>query len=782
MPQATCSTFNDVARFLLDHDVNITDFIVRAIEGRFQPHEVALQAISEQLCHPQSLNRVASTSLATQKTREVMARIARNISAHELIDEMAGLIEKASGYHYNASHMTAEKILEFSREEIAMDLKDRCPHLWHLVQLLLNTPAAQSATRYLTECMDYLTELCLDSPGTSDDTNSEDLVDVTPIPVVRRTQGDKAHIHQSELSIVRGVSVISTLMQSSNARCNRLPTLVGLFTHSTHTPEKVVELLAHAGLSISPSSVNNMVLSISKNAITALKKGPSDQVKAVAFDNLDINFKTETPTVDYQGNMAHITTGAIVPVQGATHEDMRVSEQIWAKEDINPNNPPDSCVKPTHKNFVPLLAPMALPPDHPQSLESRMAWHVRKFLLLESVDTLQAKTKEKLRTNLGLPAVDLKRAAPVVKLEQQPVEAMPIDIGSNHGNVTAVENLMRQAGIDDAYLEEHVVLMHADLGAGDKVFHAKKSRSIEETPKNRLQYAQFIPGFFHIEMAIVNALWRIYLKHQDTSSGKPLDPHSIFYLCGLTRPREIKKLATGPDHRMTHHTVYYTLVALIVEAWSAAVKAKHGISLREWEPQWDEVVEMSREVVRNYVADLKFSPTHQVSSHSAGNTPDMANDTTKLFCRDTLLWVIVRHAARHGDVGCLEDVLSFWVLIWKHTGKHKYAEHITRFLLNLQKIWPTGFANIVRKNWLVNPTGKIGGFRGMDWVIELNNLMHKVIHAGGSSNRTLVNILKESPLIEIYRHLYEVIEKTFNMTKSTLHHPEPQMNNTLAML
>jgi hypothetical protein len=351
---------------------------------------------------------------------------------------------------------------------------------------------------------------------------------------------------------------------------------------------------------------------------------------------------------------------------------------------------------------------------------------------------------------------------------------MNISVGNNSGNAAAIEGLLRQGGINDSMLEEHVVLIHGDLGTGEKIWHLQISRSIEETAKNRLQYAIWIPGFFHIEMAMTDTLWRNYLKHQDPGSGKPLDPCSIFHLCGLTRPRETKKLATGPDHRMTHHTVYYTLIALIVEAWSQTVQAKHNVSLCEWVPDWDEFVEMSHEVVKSYVADLVFKPSHQVSAEGS----DMVSDATKLFTRDTLLWVVVRH----GDIGCLEDLLPLWVCIWKHSGKHKYAEHITQFLLNLQQIWPKSFADIVRMNWLANPTGTVGGFRGVDWVVERNNLMHKVVHAGGGSNRTLKNVIKESPLIVVYQQIHEVIEQSFNLTKSTLRHPPPPMAKTLAML
>lgn len=555
--------------------------------------------------------------------------------------------------------------------------------------------------------------------------------------------------------------------------CNQLQTLVGLFAHSTHTPEKVIDLLAHAGLSIAPSSINNMVKSMSQHALEHLKDPfltePDGEQEPVSFgfDNLDIKFPTDNPTIDYHGHLAHITTGILLPVRGAKIEDMRVSKEIWMKADNNPERDPlEPVMKITHKNLMALMKPASVPPEHPFSLQSRMAWHIRKFLLLECVDTLPSAVKDKLRSKLGLP--EAKLSIPVAKMTQRPAQAMNVSVGNNAGNAVAIEKLLKQAGVNDSKLDEHVVLVHGDLGTGEKIRNLQNSRRIEKTPQRRLQYTVWVPGFFHIEMAMTDTIWRIYLRHQDPDSGKPMDPRSIFHLCGLTRPRETKKLATGPDHRMTHHTVYYTLVALIIEAWSLAVQGKYGVPLHEWHPKWEEVVEMSHEVVRTYVADLVFKPSHQ----SRSGASDMVNDASKLFARDTLLWVVTRHAARYGDVGCLEDVLPIWICIWKHAGKHKYAEHITRFLLNIQKTWPTKLAQIIRMNWLVNPRGIPGGFRGVDWVIERNNLMHKVIHAGGGSNRTLDNIIKESPLILVYQQVYDVVEASFNLTKSTTYTDE----------
>jgi hypothetical protein len=146
------------------------------------------------------------------------------------------------------------------------------------------------------------------------------------------------------------------MMQSSNAQCNALQTMVSLFAHATNTPERVVELLAHAGLAISPSSIINMIDTLSRDAVHTLKKQLPILMSAIAYDNLDINFKTEQPTAEYSGKLAHITTGTFMPLQCATTDDLKVSEEIWKKSNLNPNRDPlEPLVGPTHPNLMSLM-------------------------------------------------------------------------------------------------------------------------------------------------------------------------------------------------------------------------------------------------------------------------------------------------------------------------------------------------------------------------------------------------------------------------------------------
>ena len=85
-------------------------------------------------------------------------------------------------------------------------------------------------------------------------------------------------------------------------------------------------------------------------------------------------------------------------------------------------------------------------------------------------------------------------------------------------------------------------------------------------------------------------------------------------------------------------------------------------------------------------------------------------------------------------------------------------------------------------NWLVNPTGKEDGFRGVDWLVELNNLYTKVIYGGSGSNYTLKRVLEESILIDLYRQCHVSVENGFFLLHRTIRHSPPDMTKTLVKL
>ena len=88
--------------------------------------------------------------------------------------------------------------------------------------------------------------------------------------------------------------------------------------------------------------------------------------------------------------------------------------------------------------------------------------------------------------------------------------------------------------------------------------------------------------------------------------------------------------------------------------------------------------------------------------------------------------MLLAQALNARAVGLMKDLLWIWVLMFHACGKHKYAVHISKFLQDLHDTYPTRLSHMIEMHWLCNPTGTPGGFRGIDWWVELNNLYTKV--------------------------------------------------------
>ncbi|KAG1825586.1 uncharacterized protein BJ212DRAFT_1294993 [Suillus subaureus] len=84
--------------------------------------------------------------------------------------------------------------------------------------------------------------------------------------------------------------------------------LLGIFFHSMGVPQKVIDVLAHVGLSISITSIHNAVHLMSKEIAANIKQGIQSLKVSFAYDNFDINFKTSEPTIGH-----HLTFVSTIP-------------------------------------------------------------------------------------------------------------------------------------------------------------------------------------------------------------------------------------------------------------------------------------------------------------------------------------------------------------------------------------------------------------------------------------------------------------------------------------
>ncbi|KIK59954.1 hypothetical protein GYMLUDRAFT_168640, partial [Collybiopsis luxurians FD-317 M1] len=81
--------------------------------------------------------------------------------------------------------------------------------------------------------------------------------------------------------------ILAILGHSTNHHFNSLQCIVGLFLESRQAPEIIVELVAHMGVSVSNSSLCNMIRSLHIKARNRLKTLP---LTNKIYDNYDIDF------------------------------------------------------------------------------------------------------------------------------------------------------------------------------------------------------------------------------------------------------------------------------------------------------------------------------------------------------------------------------------------------------------------------------------------------------------------------------------------------------------
>ncbi|TBU25966.1 hypothetical protein BD311DRAFT_604917, partial [Dichomitus squalens] len=470
-----------------------------------------------------------------------------------------------------------------------------------------------------------------------------------------------------ELWSLRTVVILSILMQSRDPRCNALQSTMGIFLHSCNAPEKLTKVLSRMGISISLSSIHRAVHSLSRRSCQDIQLLGRSLLNSYALDNFDVLLKVLIHTTDgAQGGLVHLTSAALFQLQQVTLEDLRCSKLVWERSDLNPHatNPPA----------------LNLPTDP------------------DPVDPI-----------------------PLTKTHYLPLRAMDINQSTVAGNLRALSDMYKQAGVGDprnqfegepplADIAEYITIVFGDLGTYERFMSALRRRSVERTPYDRCQSVAFGIGYFHVKMAATDTVWRLVVNPTNARQ----DDTSFMKTAGELRPNESSRLVSGATFRQQHELIGHVGILLRLDAWRTEVKRRNPSikSLEAWaetKPSLAEIEDVAEALVRDYVEgeglDL-FALAAQ-----AEDTRDQIRENTMRLQNYLLLYEELSYAMNAGDIGRLESLLALWIPLFRAAGKHKYGNYTLRFMHDLFQVYPEGLRQAIRMNILVNPTGQPHEFR-----------------------------------------------------------------------
>ncbi|KIJ34133.1 hypothetical protein M422DRAFT_52124 [Sphaerobolus stellatus SS14] len=490
----------------------------------------------------------------------------------------------------------------------------------------------------------------------------------------------------------------------------------------------------------------------------------------VAYDNFDVGLQTAAPTISKDSQFLHAASGTLLPLNhGVTHNSRRVSPEVYSKAGLDLNNPNQE-IKLSFRSLLPLphqIAPLPrlprlpdAPPAPPRPVHSPIRnlhthlqdWHVLNILIMKSGYFDAYKKK------LGSP--EEVNCIPVTKTTQIPLRSMEVNQSTIEGNAEIESSILKQCGLGEYALPKDlkasqvnfnslVVLTHGDLGTLERLLSLIKSRCLENTEERRL--------------------------HQ-----------GCFSYVGILRPKQTGKFASNPGFRLMHNVIHDITHAAMLDCWhiEAGERNPRVKSLEEFaasKPTWEMLQEMAHSIVDKYIASPSFSRKRMGKDDTQR---DKQFKNSLLRNRDFLDYIELCHSMNWGDVGKVEAILIPFIFLFQGCGKYKYAQAMIRFLGSLQHVYTPELRNshAIQMNWLVNPTGKPGCFRAVDWVVELNNLYTKVIYGGHFSNRTLKLMIKQSTLIEIFWATHTIVEDWLHLMHHTRQHSPSDMHLTLQRL
>ena len=374
-------------------------------------------------------------------------------------------------------------------------------------------------------------------------------------------------------------------------QCNAMQCKNAFYLASSRASKSVQEWAAHAGLSVSPKSIKNIQNSLVKTQRSQNMELGHTRVLNLAYDNCDFRFGVGQPTDLNEHTFESITTSVFLnPNSQVLPEHLEYTEMVWAHHHNNPDatSPyPEmaSC------NVVPTSTAI-------QNLMKHCQWHIKAVFMEEYLPGMQL--------NLGQPPSIFKLSPE--KMMYSTAKAVYAKASTIDGNIEALMSLLEQSGIIDVgTYEKYMILVHGDLGLLEKIETILRSRSIEEDILECMHYLLPIPGLFHVRMACVDAINRIYASGQDLCD----DPNGLYRKLTHLFPNDITKLNKSiPPFRMMNDGMKFITDATILDAWRENV----GEELKDYvesKPAWEDLEKRAKVIMSECFETKTNSYDHQ---------------------------------------------------------------------------------------------------------------------------------------------------------------------------
>ncbi|KAF8055297.1 hypothetical protein FPV67DRAFT_1436466 [Lyophyllum atratum] len=490
---------------------------------------------------------------------------------------------------------------------------------------------------------------------------------------------------------------------------------LGLVASATGTSREMINILHTACLSMSYNSISNIIDTLADSSIADARKTAASEPTLMAYDN--INITTSIFVEQAPGAMSKVQSGTFGVLyklyKSPEFKDMLAAPMMIRFQNSSPLEMSDV--------RGPAVARQSYHTQTAINVAHALFRYVTGFAAYPSHPKLQHSPRRKLSNGH--------------KTVFHPLRATTIEEASVQGNLLNHDDIMvvqLQRAKED--LDKYMIPAINDQLTNARNRGAQILRGKDITPWSRREVLALAFGTFHM---VMNFIWMVLQVHRGTID----QIGSLTHLFAIME--KVRLGAEHPDFHALLSALTQILDGLLLNAWRRECGDLDKFAASK--PSTADILKVAHKIIKKYATPTndmkpceKEKTSNKVSSmptdggesgtsdedDPAPNTtsPDRTKDTIHenviRLTRDLLYVPELVSAIADGDFGRVEDILPDLACLFRGGGSNNYSNEILHFLFNLKEVWTPEFAEIMRDNMLVNPSGLPGHWMAIDLNIE----------------------------------------------------------------
>lgn len=509
---------------------------------------------------------------------------------------------------------------------------------------------------------------------------------------------DPVHDIKSRTAIVG--TLASMIMHCQSQQHNYFQRIMGIFFHASSCSKDVINTLAKAHICVSYDSTLAAIGALTEDAIRIVREAVLKDNWYIIYDNINLFMTVTDQRVDNADTQINGATATIVPGKELGNVDKPYNPQATLMLD----------------DFL---------PDDQAVKDAKVA---SQFYL---VDVLQRHHSTYKR--ISMPPIREIRSLPIEQSVTYPIPAMEIDQSSVEGNLEILKFIIAcTLLLPTTYFDNRKrVIIAGDQLTVARVETVQKLLDDDVTAFDRMEWALPALQLFHLLMNLCSLIVKTHFGESD-------DPGSLsFYVNKLKR----KRVSEGSSSfHAADELLRNVFDGKVLRLWREELGVDSLEALDALGTNQDETTMLSQVSTAAEAIRARYLVRPEANRKAYGN----ANTNAALFIRDMLVYIELGDAIKQGDVGRIEAALAPITIMFQAGGTKNYANQLLRLAFDIRHTWTELRTDAIFSSWLINTTGKAGGWIPSDLYQEHNNLFTKVRYAAKGSNRTFANMSQDS--------------------------------------